>query len=125
MLIGWKQLSGHKWNQFNSNPIEFKSNYNSDEHNEPLVRSNSFIIDDSFTTTLINRENIDGDNLQFEKTNSYSKGKNVAAEKAKVSMNTPNKMKKTSERKTCDQFSEKRCLTDDDEQFDFSLQIDN
>lgn len=123
MLIGWKQFSGHKWNRFNSNPIEFKSSYHSDEHDEPLVQSNSFIIDDSFTT-LIDKENIGGDDLQSEKSKSHSKAKTITTEKVKVSNNTLNKIKKASDRKTCDQFSEKRCLTDDDEQFDFSLQID-
>lgn len=111
MLTGWKYFSAQKWNQFNSQQIEYKSKYHSDEIEESLVRSNSFIVDDSFSETLIDTNE--------SKSISNSKEKNNS------STNIPNKTKKVSNRlaKTCDQYSETRCLTIDDEQFDFSPQM--
>lgn len=124
LLIGWKHIGNHKWNQFNSNPIEYKSNHHSDDNDEPLVQCDSFIIDDSFTTTLINQVDMDNDSHDG-KSGSHlktkSKSKEASSEKPKNTHNS-NKIKIGSG-KNCDEFSERRCLTDDDEQFDFSMQF--
>lgn len=120
MLTGWKYLGAQKWNKFNSHQIEYKSNnYHSDEHAESLVRSNSFIIEDSFNEKLI--DNSTDVESQYDDSENQSKSKKTSTENAIVQ----NKTKKNSDRPTkkCDQYSEKRCLTIDDEQFDFSLQM--
>lgn len=123
MLTGWKYFSAQKWNQFNSHQVEYKSNYHSDENEGTLIRSNSFIIDDSFNETLIDKS-IDEDSYPDECKNN-SKSKKLLADKVKINATVPNITKKVSDRlgKNCDPYSEQRCLTIDDEQFDFSLQM--
>lgn len=122
ILTGWKYFATEKWNRFNSHQIEFKSNYHSDENEEILLRSKSFIIDDSFNKTLIDKTIDEGSQSNQSKNN--SKSKKASTDKTKTCATIPNITKKVSDRltKMCDQYSEKRCLTIDDEQFDFSLQ---
>lgn len=123
LLIGWNQFKSQQWNEFNSQQIEYKSNYHSDEIEEALVRSNSFIIDDSFNETLIDNSIDEGSSP--DKCRRNLKSKKSSADKIKINATVPNITKKVSDRlgKNCDQYSEKRCLTIDDEQFDFSLQM--
>lgn len=127
-LITCKRYRTNKWNQYNSHQIEYKSNHYGGAE-ESLVRSNSFIIDDSFNATLI--DECDGDEIQplnFKKNElkPISTATNRIKSKS-TAVTATNKTKRTSDRlgKKCDQYSEKRCLTadtTDDEQFDFSIQ---
>lgn len=114
-LIGWKYFKANKWNQFNSQQIEFKSNYPTEGTEESLIRSDSFIIDDSFDETLIDESDVDSTSCNQIKVASNAK-KVVIGKKARTKRNTYRLGKE------CDQYSEKRCLTADDEQFDFTLQ---
>lgn len=121
MLIGWRHFNTNKWNQFNSHQIEFKSNYQAEGTEESLIRSDSFIIDDSFNETLIDDFDVDErtpcNGIQIDPT-----PKKTGVEK--VSTRATSRTKKSLSRlgKDCDQYSEKRCLTADDEQFDFTMQ---
>lgn len=121
MLIGWRYFNATKWNQFNSQQIEFKSNYAADES---LIRNDSFTLDDSFNETLITDLDVDdcasGNGIKVDSSTVYKK-----TTLPKVSKRSANKPKKNSNRtsKECDIYSEKRCLTADDELFDFTPQI--
>lgn len=125
-LIIWKRYKTTKWNQYNSQQIEYISNKNHGGGEEPLIRSNSFVIDDAFDAKLV--DGVDVVELpQQNSNNTGAKPKLMAMNKARTTTNSTHKMKKISNRsgKLCDQFSEKRCLTADlidDDQFDFSLQ---
>lgn len=126
-LITWKRYRTNKWNQYNSHQIEYKSNHYGGAE-ESLVRSNSFIIDDSFNRSLI--DEFDGDEIQpLNLKKNELKPKSTATNRIKsktTAVAATNKIKRTSDRlgKKCDQYSEKRCLTadtTDDEQFDFTI----
>lgn len=108
-FIGWRYFNTNKWNQFNSNRIEFKSNYQAEGTEESLIRSGSFIIDDSFDETPIDDFDID-EHKQCNGIKIDSTSKKMKVGKVRTF------------RKECDLYSEQRCLTADDEHFDFTLQ---
>lgn len=132
-LIGWRYSNANKWNQYNSQTIEYKSNYYGKQQCED---SNSFIIEDSMSVAFINdgANGSDDENQLVEKCKSSIKSnKNAGSIKLNGVKNTntttttaaPSKQNKSVSKSTTldDQYCEKRCLTDaDDEQFDFSLQ---
>lgn len=133
-LIGWRYSNGNKWNQYNSQTIEYKSNYYGKQQCED---SNSFIIEDSMSVAFINdgANGSDDENQLVKKCKSSIKSnKNAGSIKLNGVKNTntttattttPFKPNKSVSKSTTldDQYCEKRCLTDaDDEQFDFSLQ---
>lgn len=117
-LIGWKYFNANKWNQFNSQQIEFKSNYRTEGANESLIRSDSFIIDD-----LFNENAIDDCNIADVRT--CNEQKILLKDNEKIQTTVMSKTIKRNQHrlvKNCDQYSEKRCLTADDEQLDFTPQ---
>lgn len=122
MLIGWKQCSANKWNRFNSQQIEYKSSCQVEGTDESLIRSDSFVIDDSFGTKLIDDFGLDEHVMEQCNVKIDIKPKKATMDKGSVV--NMHKTKKISDRfgRKCDQYSEKRCLTADDEQFDFALQ---
>lgn len=127
-LITWKRYGTNKWNQYNSHQIKYKSNCHLGGAEESLIRSDSFIIDDSFDAKLIDGSNgmhADG-NEQHGGKKKDSRTKSTAMNKINTATDATNKIRKVSDRskKICDQYSEKRCLTSDiidDEQLDFTI----
>ncbi|XP_031625309.1 uncharacterized protein LOC116341763, partial [Contarinia nasturtii] len=102
--ITWKYLSANRWNNYSSHHVQYKSNYHSEDNEETLVRSG-----DTSNEILIENK-------------SDSKAKKYSTEKI-ISLPNLTKMVSDCLTKRCDQYSEKQRLTVNDEQFDFSLQI--
>lgn len=138
-LLSWKFCHPEsKWNSYNSQSIEYKSNYYS-KHSEELLIADQTAFDVDCNESDDTKSNPNVEN----KVNSRQKpssSKNAVAKQSNankltrngenellVGANTtslPPKTKKFKSNKSLDLYSEKRCLTiDDDEQFDFKLQM--
>lgn len=85
------------------------------------------MIDDSFNVSLIG--GVEVDEIEPRNADKMHASKQNSTSLRTMSIAT-NKKKKLTARsgKMCDQYNEKRCLTDDsidDEQFDFTIQTNN
>lgn len=110
-LIHWRFCNAKKWTKYNSQQIEYKSKSRFDNTEEALIRSNSFIIDDAYSEASMDKNDAT---------------KHDDSPKMVINNNKKSKPKKVHQkfRNEDDLYSENRCLTADDEHFNFSMQTD-
>lgn len=136
----WRHISHNKWKRCHTT-IEYRTK----NYAKQCTNGTAVSFDDSMNLTLIDNGSIccgtDDDNDDERKEQppqQMDKVKIEASRKAQSNANggdakqaaepapAPRKMKKmlSKSAKRMDEYSEKRCLTADEEQFDFSLQVD-
>lgn len=132
LLIGWKYLKyANKWNRYNSQSIEYKSNYYSKRTEEPLMTDEAFNISDFINDGLVSDENESVAVLRRDEDgksmNDCQKGTNkpnrmnntVIFNKKKLA-----KIRKPSLQlsKDVDRYCDELILSAEDDSIDFSLQ---
>lgn len=102
----------NKWNRYNSQSIEYKSNYYSKRMEEPLVDGDAFASNDYINGACI---------IEERPLDNLTNGNVVAARPTSRIHFKPHKLAKirrpTTHKKHIDQYSDEQCLTEDGDEF--------